>query len=119
MYRYIIYMLFDVTRVMVQILWLMHQLTQGVSAGSSLALVLKLLSWADNHPVVPPPALCDAIVGWHFDSTSFAAGLVCGILLYAVVEFLITLRWAIAQWVATRTGCQPVFDPKPRFKILA
>ena len=113
-------MLFDVTRVMVQILWLMHQLTQGVSAGGSLALVLKLLSWADSHPVAPiAPAFCEAISGWHFDWSSFAAGLVCGVLLYTAVEFCITLRWAIAQWAANRAGLQPAFDQKPRFKILA
>ena len=104
---------------MVQILWLMHQLTQGVSAGSSLALVLKLLSWADTPGAPLPPAFCDAIAVWHFDSTSFAAGLVCGILLYAVVEFLITLRWAITQWISARSGFQATIDPKPRFKILA
>ena len=110
----------NVTCVMLQILWLMHQLTQGVSAGGSLALALKLLSWADN-PVLPPPALCEHLSGgdWRWESTSFSAGLICGLVLYAGIEFLITLRWAIVQWISSKGQVSATFDPKPRFKILA
>ncbi len=96
----------------------MHQLTSGVSAGSSLALVLKLLSWADNHPA-PLAPVCDAIVGGDrkLDSWSFALGIVAGILLYAFVELVITFRWALIQWGSTRS-CSEGYSNKPRYKIL-
>ena len=107
---------------MVQILWLMHQLTQGVSAGGRLALALKLLSWADNPALpVPAPALCEHLSAgdWRWDSTSFSAGLICGLVLYAGIEFFITLRLAIAQWISCRNASPASFDPKPRFKMVA
>ena len=96
----------------------MHQLASGVTAGSSLALALKLLNWADQTPV-PFAPVCDAIAGveWRFDSTSFAAGIITGIFLYGLIELVITFRWAVIQWTTARTGGE-AYSSKARYKIL-
>jgi len=120
------YMLPDVNHGMVQLKrfkW-MHQLTTGVTTGGSLALVYRLLSWADSHPWYPPAAeVCEALSGgnWRLDYPSFAIGVTVGICIYILVEFAVTLRWAFVNWVASQSGCQQggQLPPRPTFKFLA
>ena len=96
----------------------MHQLASGVTAGSSLALVLKLLNWADQSPV-PFAPVCDAIAAadWRFDPTSFATGIIVGVLLYGFIELVITFRWALIQWSSSK-ACGEAWPAKARYKIL-
>ncbi len=91
---------------MAQESWLkgMRAVTSGVSTGSALAVALKLLSWADRHPPVPPLSseVCEAIGAGprSFCWFSFSFGLVAGILCYAFVEFAVTCKWALVEWIA-------------------
>ena len=96
------HMLPDVNHEMVQLKrfkW-MHQLTTGVTTGGSLALVYRLLSWADSQPWYPPAAeVCEALSGggWRLDYPSFIIGVTVGICIYLFVEFAVTLRWALVN----------------------
>ena len=77
--------------------------TTGVSAGSSLALALKLLNFDHRHlldlyqsvegPILPT-----------FHSGSFLLGLICGLVLFGAIEWLVTLRWCLIQWVQTASS---------------
>ena len=86
--------------------WLkgMRAVTSGVSTGSALAVALKLLSWADRQPPVPPltSEVCEAISGGPrtFCWFSFSFGLVVGIFCYILVEFAVTCKWALIEWVS-------------------
>ena len=73
----------------------LRPLTTGVSAGSSLALALKLLDW-DHHKLLDLYRETDLP---RFDSGSFLCGLICGLILFALIEWLVTLRWCLLQWV--------------------
>lgn len=102
----------------------MHQLTTGVTTGGSLALVYRLLSWADSHPWYPPASeVCEALSGggWKLDYPSFIIGVSVGIFIYLLVEFAVTLRWAFVSWVASLRGCrqEASLPPRPTFKFLA
>lgn len=78
----------------------MRAVTSGVSTGGSLALAYKLLSWVDRQPVAPAD-FCSVLQpdpSWHWPC--FVSGIICGVLLYVVIEAVITLKWAFCQWVA-------------------
>ena len=78
----------------------MRAVTSGVSTGGTLALVFKLLDWADKHP---SPALCEALqppAHWSLDFTSFILGLVFGVGAYATIQYLVVLRWALIHWLS-------------------
>lgn len=93
----------------------MSAVTSGVSTGSSLALVYKLLDWASTHP---PALICDS-VHWRLDGFSFAIGLAAGLLLFAAVEAAVTLKWAFVHWVSTwHSGQVEVRRPKELYKLL-
>jgi len=95
----------------------MRAVTSGVSTGGTVALVLKLLNWADRQPAqLPFPPL--EPLPWHLDGASFAAGIAVGILAYAFVEFCLTLKWAFIAWVSCQRGCEVPAPPKPLYKIL-
>ena len=89
-------------------------LTAGVSAGSSLALALKLLDF-DQRSLVDLYRSTDTA---RFDFLSFRLGLLCGICLYVAIEWVVTLRWAFIQWVSRGTG--PPTPPKRKelYKLL-
>ena len=53
---------------MVQKLWLMRAVTSGLSTGGSLAVALKLLSWADRAE-----QFALTLGGWHLDLPSYFA----------------------------------------------
>ena len=75
----------------------MRAVTSGVSTGGTVALVLKLLNWADKQPTQIPPF---EPLPWQLDGPSFAAGICVGLLAYAFVEFCLTLKWALIAWVS-------------------
>ena len=102
----------------------MHQLATGATTGGTLALVLRLLAWADHQPSLPVASqVCEAFgtPGWHLDYPSFLLGLTAGVFLYLVIEFALTLRWAFVAWfTALRGGNQAVIQQqRPSYKILA
>ena len=102
----------------------MHQLATGATTGGTLALVLRLLTWADNQPVLPAASqVCEAFgpVGWRLDYPSFTLGLTFGIFLYLVIEFALTLRWAFVAWVTALRGGDRATTQGQRasYKILA
>lgn len=74
---------------------LMRSIASGVSAAGTLALAQHLL-----EPRFPQPwdlsSLCPAA---GFDPICFGAGIFVGILLFALVETFVTLRWAFIQFV--------------------
>ena len=93
---------------------LMSAVTSGVSTGSSLALVYKVLDWASTHPPVP---FCD--LSWRLDGFSFALGLASGLLIYAAIEAAVTLKWAFVSWVASyQVAPTEVRRPKELYKLL-
>ncbi len=89
--------------------------TSGVSTGSSLALVYKLLDWASTHP---PALICDSAY-WRLDGPSFALGLLAGLLIFAAVEAAVTFKWAFISWfTAWQTRAVEVRRPKELYKLL-
>lgn len=96
----------------------MRPISSGVASGSSLAVALKLLGWLDNHQ--DPIAACTNLglqFQRGFDWATFTLGLVCGILLYAFLELLITIRCAIVAWAGSgHSG--PTHHKKPLYKLL-
>lgn len=102
----------------------MHQLATGATTGGSLALVYRLLTWADRQPWYPPAAeVCEALQvgGWKLDWPSFVFGVVAGITLYVAIEFVVTLRWAFINWASSlRVSSSSALPPsKPSFKFIA
>ena len=93
----------------------MRAVTSGVSTGGTVALVLKLLNWADKQPIQVPSF---EPLPWQLDGPSFAAGIVVGLLAYAFVEFCLTLKWALIAWVSYQRGADPPPPPRPLYKIL-
>lgn len=99
----------------------MRAVTSGVSAGSSLAILHHLLG--ASHSNFDPTLCPDFSIGtdWHWGS--FFCGLICGALIFAAIEFLVTLRWAFIQFVSAYTSGTGCFDPevrrKPLYKILS
>ncbi len=76
----------------------MRAVASGVSAGGSLAILHHLLGALEPRfdpsfcPAVPFPS---ETLHWG----SFIAGICCGILIYAAIEFLVTVRWAFIHSV--------------------
>ena len=102
----------------------MHQLATGATTGGTLALVLRLLAWADHQPVLPGASqVCEAFgsTGWRLDYPSFVLGLTAGIFLYLVIEFALTLRWAFVAWFTALRGSGQgdLHQPRASYKILA
>ena len=76
----------------------MRAIAGGLSAGSSLALAHHFLSLVE--PKVDPLAICSQLSHSHWDLTSFASGLLCGIFLVLAIQSFVTLRWAFTELVA-------------------
>ncbi len=99
----------------------MRAVASGVSAGSSLAILHHLLGAVEPRfesaycPALPP---ADSL---HWGS--FVAGICCGFLLYATIEFLVTVRWAFIRFVTAYTEGTGCFEgggkKKPLYKILS
>ena len=100
----------------------MRAVASGVSAGGSLAILHHLLSAVELRF---DPGVCAGLVSnpdtFHWGS--FIAGICCGIAIYAVIEFLVTVRWAFIQFVTAYTvgsGCGEADGrKKPLYKILS
>ena len=93
----------------------MRAVASGVSTGGTVALVLKLLNWADRQPLSLPPL---EPLPWQLDGPSFAAGLVVGLSIYILVEFCLTVKWAFIAWVQCHRGGDAPLPPRPLYKIL-
>ena len=95
---------------------LMRALTSGVTTGSTLALVLKALHWAERAQPIAAPYLSD----WQVDPFSLVLGIVLGICLYWFLDFWFSVRWALLQWGNAQTAVQrpAIEQPKPLYKIL-
>lgn len=89
-------------------------LTAGVSAGSSLALALKILNF-DHQNLLD---IYRSVDSPHFDPWSFICGLLCGLVLYALIEWAITLRWCLVQWVQSVSEAPPQPRRKELYRLL-
>ena len=81
---------------------------------------ISALNWIDRPD---PYTLCQALQpNSSFSWFSFALELFCGALLCAVIEFLLTLRWALQTWIATTAsttaGSESRRVAKPIYKII-
>ena len=94
----------------------MRAVTSGVSTGGTVALVLKLLNWADKQPLAVPPVF--EPLPWQLDGPSFVLGVAVGLTAYVVVEFFLTVKWAFIAWVSCQRGEAPPAPPRPLYKIL-
>ena len=84
----------------------MRPISAGVASGSSLAVAWKALNWLDRP--VDPWTFCNSFQApASFDWFAFAIGLVCGAILCAFIELLLTLRWAICRAVVTAAPVEP------------
>ena len=92
----------------------LRPLTTGVSAGSSLALALKILDW-DHKDLLE---LYRSSSAPSFHPGAFLLGLLCGLLLYFVIEWLVTFRWAVIEWVRSATAAQGQGRRKELYKLL-
>ncbi len=86
----------------------MKAIAGGVSAGSSLALAHHFLNLVE--PRFDPLAVCPSHSQW--DPSSFALGLVAGIVLVLCIQAFHTLRWAFTELVASHlaqrsANCEP------------
>ena len=85
----------------------------SVSAGS-VALALKLYEWAEAARFQPlSPGSHRFIEPW-----SFLIGLFTGIILYAAVEWALTIRWVLIRWTEARLESRLVSRPKELYKLL-
>jgi hypothetical protein len=107
-----------------QLQWLMRGISSGVAGGSSLALAWKALSVLDRpSPVLDPALVCEALGARtsFLDWFSFAAGIIVGVLLFAFVEAVVTLRWVVISFFqqATEVPSSATARPgRPLYKIL-
>lgn len=95
----------------------MRPISTGVASGSSLAVALKALNWLDTPR--DPIQFCNTLglaVSNNFDWFAFSLGLIVGALLFAVLEFLITLRWLIRPWFSAGRD-SPSKLSKPLYKL--
>ena len=97
----------------------MRPLTTGVASGSSLAVVWKALQILDRPD---PLAACSALHSFEpssnsIDWFSFTLGLITGILIYCFLEFVLTLRLAISEWVSARRS-KGQQRGKPLYRII-
>ena len=65
----------------------MRAVTSGVSTGGTVALVLKLLNWADKQPLAVPPVF--EPLPWQLDGPSFVLGVAVGLTAYVVQPGLV------------------------------
>ena len=89
-----------------QLQWLMRGISSGVAGGSSLALAWKALSVLDRpSPVLDPALVCEALGARtsFLDWFSFAAGIIVGVLLFAFVAAVVTLRWVVISFFQQAT----------------
>ena len=93
----------------------LRPLTTGLSAGSSVALAWKLLEWADSSHFQP---LLSGSTSRYLEPWSFLFGLITGLLLYGAIEWALTLRWCVIQWVEHQTQSRPRPRPKELYKLL-
>ena len=112
-------------RLLLKLRWLMRGISSGVAGGSSLALAWKALTALERPATVLDPAIvCEAFAAraHYFDWFSFAAGLITGILLFAFIEAVVTVRWLIIsfaqqQGAGNNNSAQPR-SARPLYKIL-
>ena len=100
----------------------MRSISSGLAGGSSLALAWKALSVLDRSPP-DPVAICEALrpATSGFCWFSFCLGLICGVLVFAFVELVVTLRWLLVSlserggsgWTEARPA-----RGRPLYKIL-
>eukprot|EP00435_Cladocopium_sp_Y103_P020973 s3434_g5.t1 len=69
-----------------------------LSVGGSLAVALKLLSWADRAEQLALPFSG----GWHLDTPSFVLGLFSGVALFFLIELWFTIKWVVLAWAERR-----------------
>ena len=94
----------------------LRPLTTGVSAGSSVALALKLLDWADPSHL---QSIVSSTSGPRFlEPWSFLLGLLVGICIYGILDWALTLRWCLVQWVETCVGQRQSGRKKELYKLL-
>ena len=102
----------------------MRPISSGIAGGSSLALAWKALSVLDRpNPAIDPALLCEAFCTKlpFLDWFSFSAGRVVGILLFAFVEAVVTLRWVILAFFQANPHSReevPAKPGRPLYKIL-
>lgn len=97
----------------------MRPLSPSVISGSSAALAWKALNWLDRP--ADPIAVCQALglASSGFDWLAFMLGLLTGIFVLLLVQFLCTLHWALRAWVASFAVPVAQSRPsKPLYKIL-
>ena len=102
---------------------LMRGISSGVAGGSTLALAWKALSVIDRPPPGDPCSLCQALIGAPplLDWFSFLLGLIAGVLIFAFIELVVTLRWLLVSLVRTQEAPAEASTPrraKPLYKIL-
>ena len=98
----------------------MSAITSGVTAGGSLALAHHILSFA-SQPRLDPGFFC-AAPEQGFCWRSYSLGIGTGILLYLLVEFAVTLKWALVRLVGAWTTTSNLEGPagrKPLYRILS
>ena len=98
----------------------MRPISAGVASGGSLAIALNALSYLERQP--DPIALCSALQsglseGQRFDWFAYSLGLITGLLIYAALELIWTVRWALVSWVAARFGGSDPAEKRPLYKI--
>lgn len=99
----------------------LRPVTTGVTAGSSVALALKLLGWVD--PTAVPPWFDTGNTSQPaklLEPWSFLLGLLCGLLVYSAIEWFFTLRWALVTWIQHHCGALPASTAakKELYKLL-
>ena len=82
-----------------------RSVTNGISTGSSLALVWHLLEHLQPPAAYPPPLPFCGEPKWHdWHWQSLVVGIVLGLLLGPVVEGISTARSLLFQGALRRTG---------------
>ena len=100
---------------LVQNLWLMRAVTSGLSTGGSLAVALKLLSWADRAEQFALP-----LGGWHLDYPSLFPGLLVGLLIFLAIEVWCAIKWCLICWFERKelgAGGVKFVQRKPLYKL--
>ena len=99
----------------------MRSVTSGLSTGGSLALAYKVLNWVERQPVVPSPSLdfCEALAPrGGLDWFSVLVGIFVGLVLYAFVDLVVSLRLAIVRWGdSIRRPGEGEGERKPLYKL--
>ena len=95
----------------------MRPISSGVASGSSLAIALKLLGFLDRQDPLSSCAALGLDLAKHsnFDWLAFTFGLICGVILYALLDLIIACRLAVSAWVINRGGGGS--QRKPLYKL--